>query len=251
MCSQCETKPYGVCGCGCGKAKGRQGCTAHSKATKGLCAAPKMRTKHVCRSHGGLSLTGPESPSWKHGKFSKGLPARFYEDFQQSLLDPEQINLFRELALVDTAAAEVIKGFSHGEAGSVWRSLRSRWPDLVDQVEKVKKRAKALDNAVANIGELIATGASDAQVWRDLWPLVEQRRKLASEQIKIDVAQGRSMPAAQVVHLIESVLAAARAYIPDPRQRAAFGRMIRAETRGGAAARRQFDSLQSGDETEG
>lgn len=68
-----------------------------------------MTGKTVCRLHGGKSLAGISSPTFKHGKNSKyfahlpdGMAAHFHPD------DPKLIELREELALVDAGVVELL-----------------------------------------------------------------------------------------------------------------------------------------------
>src|SRR5258708_37054514 len=63
-------------------------CKAKSKRTHERCAANAMIVREECYHHGGKTPRGIASPNFKHGRYSKSLPARMRERYEEALADP-------------------------------------------------------------------------------------------------------------------------------------------------------------------
>jgi hypothetical protein len=85
---------------------------------EGLCAARtrngqpcrryRLAGRSRCRLHGGLSLIGPASPAWRHGRYSKiafryGI-SQAYEDARN---DPNLLSLRNSIAVLELRIEEL------------------------------------------------------------------------------------------------------------------------------------------------
>lgn len=73
-----------------------------------------------CRMHGGSTPSGIASPHFRHGRYSKVLAGGMLTAFQESLADPDLLELQREIALVD---ARVSKLLSSRPTGQAWDEI--------------------------------------------------------------------------------------------------------------------------------
>ncbi len=62
-----------------------------------------------CALHGGRALSGPDSPTWKHGRFSKWLPKHLLAEAERAIQDPEFRQIRVELALLDQCMGRVVR----------------------------------------------------------------------------------------------------------------------------------------------
>ena len=124
MCKLCDKRPYGTCGCGCGKPRGKRGCTAHAATKKQLCEKPPCKGRHVCAKHGGKTPRGPASPHWKTGVYSvlfRDLPERYWQSAIATITSPETRSNRAQIAMMDARADELMGQLSTGEHGHAWR----------------------------------------------------------------------------------------------------------------------------------
>ena len=61
-----------------------------------------------CRMHGGKSLGGIASPNFKHGGYSKFLPVRLGDNYQEAMADPELLALRDDIALLDARVHDLM-----------------------------------------------------------------------------------------------------------------------------------------------
>lgn len=162
-----------------------------------------------CRLHGGKSLSGIASATWKHGRYSKVLPSRLLDRYQQATADPELLALRSEISLVDARIAELLTKLDEGESGQVWKWLQERMDDfnranrhasnIKDEERRKAKLAEAAE-ALSDIQSLIARGASDWQVWGEVVSMIDTRRRLVESEQKRLVAMQQMITSERAVN---------------------------------------------------
>lgn len=83
-------------------------CKAHSKRTGEPCRQPAMVGRDVCRLHGGKSLRGVDSPTFKHGRYSRAFQAAGGARFAEILTDPELLSTRAEIAALTVRLESLI-----------------------------------------------------------------------------------------------------------------------------------------------
>jgi hypothetical protein len=194
------------------------------------CENPAMRNGR-CHIHGGETPGGIASPHFKHGRYSKYLPTRILERFQESLEDPDVTSLETELRLLDVRIGEVFEGLDHGESGELWSALTNAGR-AVRQIERDAKDVKepaALEllrrdreTAIEMLLTLAEQGLADWATWNSVFSLWERRRKLALAQVRRDQVAEQMVPIAEVVAMKYAIAEIIRTHVPDPDQRSAI-----------------------------
>jgi len=232
MCRLCETKPYGVCKCGCGRPVGKHGCTAHSKRSQLLCNGSAVSGKCCCRMHAGKALRGVAHPNFKTGRFSIDLPARYFAATRRSVESPESRENRLQVGLLDARSEELLSQLSTGEHGDAWKQAESLLGKLRSRV-KGNKQAEGLLDA---LGQVINCGVTESQIWSELLVLLAERRKMVETDSRIAFRQSVAMSREQAATLVAIIISAAREFIVDPADLRAFADRIEANTPGGALA---------------
>jgi hypothetical protein len=157
-------------------------CTAHSKRTGQRCQRPSMAGREVCYHHGGKTPRGPALPQFKTGRYSKLLPSRLASTYRRAARDPELLAMRQDIALVDARLGEVLGKIDTGESGGLWAALQSIWAKLA-RAERSGDAAAAVA-LKGQVGNLIAKGAADVEVWAEVAELLYLRRKLVDSERK-------------------------------------------------------------------
>src|SRR5215204_7634646 len=124
----------------------KQACGA--KTRRGTpCQNPAMKNGR-CRMHGGLTPRGTDLPQFKHGRYSKSLPDRIVERYEQPLADEERHDLADEIALAEMKVDDLLSKIDRGESDELWIELRDR--------ERALQRTQDVDRRAALLGELFA-----------------------------------------------------------------------------------------------
>lgn len=163
-----------------------------------------------CKRHGRDSPVGPASGTWIDGRASV-LPSRYAKAFEQSLSDPHQLSLGRDLALLDARRAELLGRFATGESGEAWAGVRDAYAALVDGIDGRDRSAQR--RAVEALGKAIQDGEADEKLWADLSMLLEERRQTVKVESGRIAAQKDSVPADMVMAMVYGIINSGRGFI--------------------------------------
>jgi len=153
--------------------------------------------------HGGKSLAGVASATWRTGRYSKYMPTNLLAAFRERLADPSILALRSEIAVLQTRLGSLLDTVSRGGHARLWERLGAQWADFhAAQNAGDVARAAAL---LADIDRTITTGAADAGAWREIGDTIERiRRAVDTETRREVIAQdyvSRPLVAAVLVEL--------------------------------------------------
>lgn len=185
------------------EAKTRQGGTCKSKAM------PNGR----CRMHGGGSLLGIASPTYKTGRYSRFLPSRLAARYEEMRGDVELLELREEIGLVDTRLADLLSRVDTGESGALWRSLMQARMDLI--AAKRANDLKGQGEALSFILDLISQGHADYRAWAEVGAVLEQRRKLVESERKRMIETQQMISSERAMALLGAVVNIIKEHVDD------------------------------------
>lgn len=188
-------------------------CTAKSKRSGVQCRKAATPGSTKCHMHGGKSLGGMASPTFKTGRHSKFLPERLAGKYQEALADPRLLELRSEIALVDTRLAELLGHLDSGESADRWQAVHDAYADLQDATARADK--DAFKQAMAAMGEALADGAADHDIWVEIVGLTEQRRKLVESERKRLVEMHQMITSERAMILLAAVTDTIRKHVQD------------------------------------
>lgn len=157
-------------------------CTAKSKQSGERCKRPVSPGRQVCYYHGGATPRGFALPQTKTGKRSKDLPTRLLANYEQSLDDPELLELKDDLSLVETRLRDLLKRVDTGESGQAWRLAENAYRGMEKGLADGNDEAYAA--SYQQLGELIKRGLSDYKAWDEINKLLDLRRKFVESERK-------------------------------------------------------------------
>lgn len=168
-------------------------CKAKSKRSQKPCRRVAMTGKQVCYNHGGKSLAGPLSPSYKDGTYSRYLPARFSELFK-ALEGRDLLDLTEDIKLLHTRLMDVAKRVDSGESGERWKEASKAY----DEARKAQSEGDPQKMAAElnTLGQILKLGLSDWDAWEKIEELVVKKTKVVESQRKRAV-EAHEMLAAQ------------------------------------------------------
>jgi hypothetical protein len=198
------------------------------------CEQPAMPNGR-CKMHGGRAHPGgPGHPALKHGRYSKFLPARLRERYEEASRDPELLSTREDVALVEGRIKELAQKLYTGETGKLWVDLRKAWKAYAAHKRNAaaarnasdEDRARECEGMAADtldaLGKMINAGATEAQTWDELKRTLHDKAKLAKIEWNrlVDLNQLVTVEQAQIyaMALLNSVVK----HVHDPRTRAAI-----------------------------
>jgi hypothetical protein len=179
------------------------------------CGHPAMANGR-CRYHGGKSLGGIASPTFKTGRYSKYLPTRLMSRYQEALRDPEALRLNSEIALIDARLQDVLRRVDSGEAGSLWDKALECFARFQKAMESRDAASiPEIQNAIAELYQVLKRGQSDWEAWKEVKDLVEARRRLVDSAIRHQVHAQQVLSLEQGMLLISALANTVREHVTD------------------------------------
>ena len=186
-------------------------CQAIAKSTGKQCRRRAVKGKRVCTVHGGLTPGGIASPNYKHGRYSKYLPARLLDRYELAVTDPELLNLSEEIALLDSRISDVLKGVDSGESGKLWREMGKLRAQFL-AAQRAQDQA-GMQDALIGLLEAVGRGHADFEAWSEVVDLLERRRRLVESEQKRRMAMHLLVKVEDAVGSMEAIADAVRSAV--------------------------------------
>lgn len=159
-------------------------CGAKKRKSNELCKSPAMANGR-CRLHGGLSLSGQLSPTFKDGSHCRSLPHRLNKRYSQAMNDPDLLSTRSDIAIIESRIQEVFDTMDNGESGALWLNLKTLVSAFYDAQEKDKPEV------LYRLLKAVQDGSKEYQSWIEIRSMLQERRVLAESERKrlIDMQQ--------------------------------------------------------------
>ncbi len=172
-----------------------------------------MIGRTVCYMHGGKTPAGMASPHTKHGRYSKYLPARLLERYQEARTDEELLALREEIALLDARLTDLLKRVDTGESGAIWRELKSTYQEFA--TSRDHGDVPRMTECLGAMERLINRGISDYAAWHEVGLVLEQRRRLVESERKRLVELQQVITTEHAMTLLAVVVDVIRRHVQD------------------------------------
>jgi hypothetical protein len=179
-----------------------------------------------CRLHGGLTPGGLASPHFKHGRYSRFLPARLTQAYKDAVADPLLLSLRDEIGLIDSRIADRLSRSVAGESPANWRVLLEAVDAAISARSLHHESELSLQLAVLKI--LVTRGTNDDAAWADIRELVQERRRLVEAERRHSIETQRAIPVERVMVLLAAIMNAISTKVTDPATLAAINEEIQA-----------------------
>lgn len=173
-----------------------------------------MAGRTVCYHHGGATPIGATSPHFRSGRYSKYLPERLREKYQDAQQDPEILVLRDEIALADARLMDLLTRVDVGESGVLWKELK----ELLDQLSR---NVEALDldgarGALQRLQEVVGKGHTDASAWQEIQAVLMLREHLVRSERQRLVQMQQMISVEQAMTLIAALTESVRRHVTEP-----------------------------------
>ena len=175
--------------------------------------------------HGGASLRGSASPSFRHGRYSSAMPSRVAARYGRHLLDPELLSAQDEVALLTARIDEVLGALpDEDEAALAWeafaqhlsaaRSLRVK-AGKSGEASDVNDFLSAFDVAWDLYTEGMSYQRSARSVWDEVTALVETRRRVVGGEVDYRTAQAQIITRDQMMGILGALIQIIQTHVND------------------------------------
>lgn len=166
-----------------------------------------------CRVHGGASLKGPASPTYKHGRYSEVLPKKLLAGYARQMADADLLLLRDEIAAVDSLVLVEMEKMGGPESRAIWRRLKHEFNAF-----KKAQRRKNWPQAAVHMDEvdrLISQGAREYQQQDRILELFERRRRLVDSESRREQVEKHMLSYADAATTFDRLVDAVAEVVDD------------------------------------
>lgn len=187
-------------------------CGAKRSQGPGYCLRDPMANGR-CYKHGGVSLKGALSPTFKHGRYSKYLKLELARRYQETHDDPELLSLREDVALVTDRIGQLLDRVQSGESGAAWKQIARLWKEF--QRQRSAGNVPKMQEALELLNEPLAQGFADHAAWEELGLQLDRRARLAEqEQRRLEKMQA-TLTVEEAMGLLGTVLDVLKRHVTD------------------------------------
>lgn len=195
-------------------------CGAKTRSGK-PCANAPMIGKTRCKFHGGMSLAGAESATFKHGQRSQHLPTRLAARYEAAQSDPELGSLINNIALNEAFIREKLDTLEEGgDAASAWVELQKQHKALTKAYHSTDDGGMVL--ALANMKDVIDQRLMYHQTITEIQHTLAEQRKDLLAKAQIELKETNAVPVDQFMTFIGALTALINNVIPEKEKRNAI-----------------------------
>lgn len=192
-------------------AKGQVLCGAKTRSGTPCQRAPMPNGR--CYQHGGKSLAGPASPSFKHGRYSKYLPRDLQGRYEAALADPDLLALNDEIAVVSTRGMQLLERLKTGEGASAWALVQAGYDLVVEALREAD--AQKAQAGLLHIDGAIKRAASEQEIWADFLAHVEQQRKLVDTERRLEEVKQQTVTVKELMTYVAQIVSILQTRVED------------------------------------
>lgn len=147
------------------------------------------------------------------GRYKKYVPKRIADSYLTALTDEDILSSRDSIALTDARIVDLLQIVDSGVSGKIWTDLRECVYELkTAQALGDKNTAKVYMNKMF---VLIDQGYSDHQSWKEVFDLIEIRRRLSESEQKRLISLQQVFTAEQGIRLIRVILTIVKKHVKD------------------------------------
>lgn len=184
------------------------GAQLRNKGKQVRCSQRALAPNGRCRIHGGAVGSGRPPV---HGRWTQA-SGRFAEAYQRAKEDPGLVDLRRPLALLDLQVEEALRLAADGDCPSF--RARAREAFLAVEGAAAAGDPVAMQEGIANLGEVLEEGAKQSEVQRHLVDITERFSKRLEKAWDIRLARGNAVNARDLVSILGRIVDAIQQAAP-------------------------------------
>ncbi|HEY4669727.1 MAG TPA: hypothetical protein VIH05_08130 [Tepidiformaceae bacterium] len=182
-----------------------------------FCRTGVIKPGDRCRMHGGGAnkLVGSANPSFKHGKYSRYMPARLAAKYLESARDPELLANRQEIAVLDARLAELLGRVDTGESSRLFSQAREAFTGFRNALDRSDKETMQIH--LQTLDATLGRAVGDYAAWDDIRQSLETRRKLVETEMRRLEKMQHFHTAEELQSLLTAIAHIAKRVISDPK----------------------------------
>ncbi len=192
---------------------GKPICGAKTRRTGAICLKSPIKGKNRCMLHGGKSLSGLASPRRTTGKYSKDLPARLADKYEESIKDPKILELKDEIAVMNARISDLLSRIDESGSKEKWKEVRGLYKKAKDAIKS--RQQDEFAKVFAEIGRIIEQAEQDFKNWDEVSKAMRMKKSLAESQRRHQIEQQQMISSEEAMALIGFIVATIKETITD------------------------------------
>jgi len=189
-------------------------CTAIARQTRVRCKLKATNGTTKCRLHGGNSLRGVASPSFKHGKYSRYSVPKLFTRWKELLEDPNPHSLLDEITLIRARIEDVLVSLEANTLRADWEGANITYRKY--EVALRSKDAIGMGQALQELGGVLRAGMQQEDRWSVLESSLEQLRRMVETDRKAQDLSEKYLTVDQGMMIVSMAIAAVKDEVKDP-----------------------------------
>jgi hypothetical protein len=184
-------------------------CTARKKNGE-PCKALAIGGTTKCHYHGGKSLSGIASPSFRHGRYSKSLPGGLRQLAERAASDPRLTELTDEIAIVQARLHQLL---SRADESANPRTITEAWRAMKGAMDA--KDTAGFHAAASRMDAALSAANRDADLWQEIDRTLSRLAHLVKTETARRIETEAYIPVAHAARFAHAVLVAVLNHEPD------------------------------------
>lgn len=183
----------------------------YPKAERDLWTCPKCGEDRHCKKivkepglacgiHGGKSLKGPASPSWKYGIYSEHMPRHLLEAYHKFLTDPQRLSVEGEIAVASALLADQLQKLDSIGTADAWVTASRLFGNVAKALDK-GENTKAT-KLLKKLGKVLQDGAGVPEQLEQTRRYLDTLRRLKDTEMDIVEKKDQLVPLSWVIGMI-------------------------------------------------
>lgn len=154
-----------------------------------------------------------QSPTYKTGRYSRDLPQRLRERYEQASADGDLLVMREDIALLDARLSDLLARVETGESGAAWNEAQAQL--LAVRVAIKSGDARAMGAALDALSAAIRRGQADYLAWDEIKQALALRRRLVESERKRLVQLSQMITTEQAMVLVTAIVSLVHDNVTD------------------------------------
>lgn len=194
--------------------KGSQICSAFRANGTTICTSTAVMGNGRCSRHGGKAIAGPAHYKFRTGRYSRQMPTRLLERYQEGLADETLTDFNDDLAVIDARLDDLFSQMDEGGGKEIFAEIKDAYKSF--KYANQDGDPQAMREALRRLDDAISRGSGESFLWTEVRNLQEQRRKIILAQAKHMQLTNQTVAVAKVNLLVSALLDSVRGRVNDP-----------------------------------
>ena len=189
-----------------------------SKRSGVRCKGPAIAgsTSQKCRMHGGNATSGVAAPGFKHGRYSRVLPPRMAELYEEAKANPDLIEMGDHIALLEARIQSLLGLSTEGEPAPKWSGVAEVFAEVETAI--LSGDIAKITSGMELMHKMLDAGVKWDRTWEEVNGTLEQLRKMTDTEVKRKKELHQMVPIERVMVLMAAVGDAVKRHVTDPKQ---------------------------------